>query len=832
MTYGLRLILLMVIGLFFPSSGLLAQEPEAIRTYAEALRARSLFLLAEENFTRVLNHSRLSQEQQTEFTFQLSITLLEHGILENGGSRAELWERAQQSVQSLLKKSTDNPRQEELQAWLAILVAEQAAILGWEAGLSPEDETGSKQAQARLREAIAKLHVENERLSETANIKGATAVLHERSFLKQRNQWHLANCDLWLAELLPPGRERTVLLIDAANLSEQIGRIPQDNPYALKTTLLKARVARLQKEELVAERLLTMTMERAWDSVEGDAILSERIRLEIARQRLDTVFELLQVRLKESSLPSDELRAVIVHAVILAAEKARSSGKIMQEQEHLAGAQTQLGKISGRWKREAAIRLERARQNREFGDELAGIVRRAQTAWQSGQIDEAIQRYVDANQLAFNTGKSDQAFELGMTGASLLIQSERWEQAAKFLKQIRDQSPQHPRAAEADLLRCYALGRHDPSGADFQTGLQEHLQQYPTSPTRWDAARMLAVAAELANQPQEALKWYRQIPDDHVSRDEADARSLTLLLQLVKTASAGAFPKELIEQCGQQVERSVRRILANSEPWTPLQCRILLQSVQLLASPVLQGGEQADQLLEKIQQRIDVEKAAAARHQEPLSSEWKEIQQTTWQLRIVSLAARKRLDEARTLLLSFETNDTEMLLSMITGLHRLTEQFQSDQRYELGHLQLQVIRRLEEKRDSLSAEQKQWLILATAEARVAVNDWSGSITAYQTLHQADPRNQQIIKELIHVSRQQGLPADLERARSLWQQLERSASPGSVPWIESRLEQATILIQQKDHPAAKKIIGVMRTLYPQMGNAKLKSKSETLWQQVQ
>ncbi len=811
-----------------------AQEPDLIRNYAEALRIRSLFLLAEESFTRALKNEKLTPGQQSEYTLQLSITLFDHGVLETGPSRQELWDRSRGYIERFLKESNNSPRLGELRNWLAVLSAEQATITAWEAGLTPEDESLQEMARTRLKGAIGELHSENQHLSAElaamgANSRETASEKRERAFFKQRAQYHLAHCDLCLAELSPTGRERTALLIDANNLLELIGRFPAESSYALKATLLKARVARLQGDDLIAERLLTAAIESEKGSGDLDQLLAERLRLEISRGRLDTLFDLLKKRLAESTQPNDELRTVIVQALILAAEKAASMGEDSREKEYQNEAQTQAAKISGRWRREAIIRIERVKQDREFGAELGKIVRQANAAWQSGQRDAATRLFIEANRQAFQSGKLDQAIELGMKAASILIQSEQWRRAATLLLEVRDQAPNHARAAEVDLLRCYALGRLNPSNQEFINALREHLQRYPASSSRWDAVRMLAVAAELQGHHKEALEWYQQIPDDVASRDEADSRSLTLLLQQIKHGMTSAASPALADQCRQQVERSVRRLQATSSSWTPQQCRILLQCVQLLSSPILQSGEIADRLLERIQQRIDSEKATAARRQEKLPAEWIAIQQTTWQLKIVSLAAQKKTDEARELLHSFETGDPVILLTILTGLNQVTDQFQPDQRYELGHLQLQAIQRIEQKRSDLTPEQLTLLDQATAEARVAVNDWSGAIAAYQKLLKASPKDRRLIKELILVSLKQGLPADLDRAKALWRQLESEAKPGSADWIEARLEQAEILIKQKDLPAAKKIVAVMRTLYPQMGTPALNQKANALWQ---
>lgn len=805
---------------------LTAQEPEAIQLYAEGLRARNLLSLAEEGLSRLLRSSRLTPEQAAAATRELSFTLSEHGALETGSSRDELWERSRQTLREFLQTLPDSSSRSELEASLRMLMAGQAMTLAEESDLSPENQQQRDQALERLREAIPAVQAAVQRLNSDSRTK-------ESSGMAAKELITLVNCRHWLARLLPSGRERTSVLLDAAQSLGSVSRGVVTKPDGPLLIQLNARQARLQGDDRQAEQILTAALEAGREKqispVDQDRLFAERLRVEIDRQRLDQLFDLLKVRLQSPPLPSDELRAVIVQSLILAAEKALALMESQRADESLAEARAQAEKLSGRWRRDALLRLERFQHDRQYGAELATRVRMAMSAWQTEQGVDAGRLYQEASRFALQTHKEDLAVELGMTAASIFLQLEKWNEAAAGLQDLEQAVPDHARIPDVDLLRCYALGRREPVGQEFQSALKSHLARFPQSATRGDALRMLGVTAEFQQQPLDALDWYRQIPDAHAVREEADVRSLAILLKQTALPTAD---RQLDERGREQIQRTVQRLQPASASWNPEQCRLLLQSAQLLMTPRLQGAEPADRLLTAVQQRIETVRHAAAELQEPLSAEWSAVQQLAIQLKIVSLAGQKRLDEARQVLKNFETQDATQLLAILVGLKELSAPFDAQQRYDLGHLQLQAIQRIRQHQSALSADQMNRLKRATAEAYLAVNDWSRSITAYQELLRDDPTNSSLVDALIQASVQQGLPEDLQRATQLWNNRERAALPGSIPWMEARLEQVRLLIRQKKMPDARKLLGVARTLYPQMGTPALKHQSDELWKQLE
>ncbi|WP_437193827.1 hypothetical protein [Planctomicrobium sp. SH527] len=805
-------------------------EIDLIRRYYEALRSRSMFVLAEEAASRAVTQSNLSTESRVEITFQQAMTFFEHGAVESGTSRTEYWNAARDIVTRWLAEHPQSIRHEEMEAWLSTLTTLEAEVLVRDALLTPEDLAGREAAKAKLRQAVSELHPNAAKFGKDAPFPKAdtrpqSVLIRERERLRQENRYFLALTESYLAELEPIGHNRTGLLMSASQQADSITRGGNDDGLGTEVLLLKARLARLQGDEKRALVHLTSSTLAEKSREELDSLLAERIQLELSRQQLGDAFDLLKERLERPETPSDALRATIIQALLAydaTIPRTEGSGT---ESDYIKEAKRQVSQTRGRWRREATIRFDRAKQDQSFGPKLANTVRQATAAWQSGQINEAAQLFTAASNEAREAKQVDNAFTFGLTAISLLIQGEHWNELISFSEQLAAIAPDHPKAIEVDLLKCYAIGRIDSKSQRFQDALKKHIQQYPNSSTRWDAVRMLGVHEELLNHHVAALEFYQQIPADHASREETDLRSL----QLVETLQAG--PTALDPSQSSTIQTVLNSIIHRrqgaSESWTATQAKIMFQCVRLLmGSP--SNETQVHKILDLLQRRIIAVYQESLKRGEAVPKEWAELRETTAQLRIISLAGRNQFDEARTHLESLQSTEPEFLLTVLTGLNELATQLPQEKRYELGHLQLQTIRGIQRRRSELNPQQQLLLDEANAKACIAVANWSGAIAAYEELVKAAPDDPKYFKPLIEVLQKQGLPADLQRALQLLKRQESLSAKGSPAWIECRVDQATLLKQSGETDAARKLLGVTRTLYPVMGSPALRDRSNALW----
>lgn len=824
------------------SSPATAVEAELWPRYFEALRMRGLHRLAEEYAATQLASPDLTSRERTVLLIESARTFVDHGMLQADDQRTELWNEARRLLQSSTATEISPTDRLQIESWSNLLTATEGNALAFMAVLQPEMELLQAQAVDVLRPAVRRLKEMGVRL-ETK--RSATEELSAGQLRQLRQQIDLMCGEslLWLAQLESSPAERSALLLDADKSLEKVdrGREPSSNvtapasipPWRRKTAVLQARVARLQGEVRRAEKRLDQSTVGEPDPLDRDQTLAERIRLELGRNRIDVALQLVVDRIRLSSTSSDELRATCVQALLRAAEFAEQKGDAVTQQQALAEAQRQADQTAGIWRMQAAILMERSRQTRELGPELARVVREALAAWHAGKIDQAIDRYGKAATLAFQTQHPDQAFEYALTRASILLQEKRWRTAETALGELMQNFPDHSRVAEADLLRCYAIGQRAPQSAEFQSALQQHVARFLQSPTRGDAFWMLGTTAEQQQQRlAESIGFYRQVPADNPRKEEADLRITILIEQLLH------LPRNLAEERDRnetlittEIRRIVPPLLTVENQLTTLQCRILLQSVRLCLQHRTPLLAEADRILNTVQRRIENEKQISLTQQLQFSPEWAALQQTALQLRILVLASQQKLMEARGVLQQLGRTDPEALLSILASLTDLTARIDLAQQQELGTLQRMTVEEIAAQRNQLTPEQVLLLDRAAIQASIALRDWPEAIHTLEGLIVTQPNDPDLRHQLIDVSLRQGTSADLNRAKDQWIRLEQLEPKGTPRWIEARISIAELLIRLGDTAGAKKILGVTRTLYPQLGSPELKQRGDAAWQKL-
>jgi len=809
-----------------------AAEIPLIERYFESLRERGLYVLGEEYAAARLSSSTLSSPEQLVLTIEFARTLVEHGILQQEEQRQELWDRAAQVLSHGQDRELSVEEKVSLEIWSALLEAMEGNAMAFRAELNPEQVLQRQQAVDRLQLAIRRLQPLDSRLE--------TAPAQETGLTKSARQQFLARIRLaegeallWLARLGPESADRNSLRQQADNLLGKADRTRSTTSnVSRKTLLLLAAGARLQGDDSRAEKLLERISTAASDSVTQDLVLAERIRLELGRGQLDQAVRLAINRFRQSPPPADELRAVAVDALIQAAELAAGKGDAVTEQQALEEARRQQKQTFGIWGLKASALLQRADQDRELGVKLAGVVRHAMAAWQDGNVDQAIERYAAASDLARQTGLTDQAFEYALTQASILVQQQRWSASRAVLQEVVDAFPQQPRRAEAHLLLCFVIGQESPQSSDFSTVLREHLQQFPDSATTSEARWMLAVDAEQRSDFMAALENYRQISDQNSHKGDADLRITMLLEQLFKAGTLAADQVAWNALAAAEIRRIALPHLTRGAALTSPQCRTLLQCLKLCLlhqPPLLQDAER---LLSVVQKRVTEERRVTQEQQLMLDADWETLDQSAVQLQLLLLASQKKLPEARELLQQRARENSASLLNILATLTDLTSRLELTNRHELGALQRMTVNELATQRKEMTPEQQFLLDKASLQASLALQDWSGAVRTLEDLHKEHPRDASLLRQLINASMQRGTQEDLKRAREAWNQLEQLETAGSPGWIEARLQIARLLSDSGDLATARKLLAVTRTLYPRMGTPELKQMSDQLWQELQ
>jgi len=824
---------ILVLCLLSPYAGRMAvaADESLLQAYFDALRSRGLFVIAEEYAAAQLANTELEMRDRVQISIELARTFVDHGILQAGEQRQELWNEPQRTLQQADGLATSSGDKLQLDLWKSMLAATEGNAVAFQAVLEPERKDLRQSAGRLLRPAITALAGFELQLESSRQILGGFTQSQRQQWQK-RIQVLCGESVLWLAEMEPAEAQRKPLLDEADRWLEKAAKLNGASSLGRRNSVLLARSARLREDNLRAEKYLNKAESGDPAPEILEHVQAERIRLDLSQGKIDVALQRAVDRLRVPTSPSDELRAEIVHALLRAAELARDRGDTDTAQQTLAEARQQHVRTYGIWRLQTTLLLQRFQQTQELGADLAALVRAGLAAWQMGEMDLAIEKYGAAAGLAFQTGQHDRAFEFAMTQSSIMIQEKRWRAAESSLGELVTHFPDHPGLAAADLLRCYALGQSQPHSHDYLAALQQHVARFPQSQTRGDAFWMLAVEAELQNQPAKAIDNYHQIPADNSRKQSADLRVVVLIEQLLQKNGGHAETRAALdEQISKELKRIVPPLLSSGKPFTPLECETLLQCLRLCLQHHPPLHQDADQILQVILKRIDEEIRIATDQQLPLDPAWTELKRTASQLQIISLASQKKLPEARQILQELTRKDPGALLSILSSLTDLTSRIDAGNLQELGALQRLTVEQIAAQRKEMSAEQKWLLDQASIQASIALQDWSAAIRTLEDLIAAHPQDVSLLRQIIDLSMKRGFPPDLVRARESWIQLEKLEKKGSPAWIEARINIAELQLQSGDVTAAKKLLGVTRTLYPQLGSPELQQRGERLWRQL-
>ncbi|MCA9017241.1 MAG: hypothetical protein KDA77_18050, partial [Planctomycetaceae bacterium] len=206
---------------------------------------------------------------------------------------------------------------------------------------------------------------------------------------------------------------------------------------------------------------------------------------------------------------------------------------------------------------------------------------------------------------------------------------------------------------------------------------------------------------------------------------------------------------------------------------------------------------------------------------------WNSISSQALRLQIIALAGQGNPSAAQSLVESLETAGTDELLSVLNGVSQIDLDLTPEARRELGMLQLKSAEKLASRREQLNPQQLKQLDLCLAEAYLAIDQPIRALEFYQELLQQSPKDTALIRQVALLLERCGTKACLRQATPKWRQLEAAEKPGTVPWVDARLHVIQTLFDSGDEAEAKKLLGVTRLLYPELGNADLKQQYQEL-----
>ncbi|MFG0333960.1 MAG: hypothetical protein ACF8TS_11410 [Maioricimonas sp. JB049] len=814
-----------------------ARAEDRLEDYFRGLRERRLYSVAETQCLRRLADPEVPLDEQVRLTIELSRTYAGRATTQTGAARDEQWRRARQVIEDFV---AEHPRH-RLRPWLdlqaASIPADQGALLAWQAGLL-QDGNLRQQAATTLRNALAELATLAETLA-SRDSAGDDERLprQERQRLEAELSMRRAQAAVDFASVLQPGTERTAALEQARRLVQSVGGPFVDPRLVWQGRLLRLKIARLQHDQRNFEAGVREIRAAGPGLAVQRQVAVERARLHLDANRPDEALTSLLEHRNEIGSLDDELRCLQVEALLQAAVVARAADQQKLADELEENARSIVADLQGAWKARAQTLLSIAGEQENYGPELAALVRTAREAYQAGQIDDAIAGFERAAVAAVGQGRRDVAVDLAVTRASLQMQQEEYAAAAASLEELVAQTDGGPRQAEMDLLRTYCLGRlyqQQPTARRreaYSESLAAHRQKFAGSPTAGEATWMLAQFEEYRQQWTRALELYSAIPPEHERGPAAAVRMAAMYEKILqRVVEVGQPVPPWLLTAREELEQVTGRFPAAPERLSADQADVAVRFARLL---IAYGDvyTPADRLLERVLNSAGLERREAERDERSPDPRWLELHREAAPLRIVSLAAQGRLPEAALILNDLSAADPRALLQLLSGLAQLESQIPSGQRQALGRLQLQAAGQLAERSHQLSDAEQTLLKRCRANAHALAGQLPQAIGLYEELIAASPRDRELLELLADLLMRQSSRESVTRALQLWRQIESMSRKGTQPWLEARFHVAETLYELGRYEECRKLIGVTRLVYPELGGNELKQRYAELQEKV-
>ncbi|WP_417848653.1 tetratricopeptide repeat protein [Thalassoglobus sp.] len=812
--------------------------------YFQGLRDRGLYLIAEDYAVSRLSTDLLLPDERAIVTIELVRTLTAHGGVSSPEQRDELWNEAERLLKQFSESHKNNPRLLEIQAEQALLPARFGDELAWELQINPVNQklaTATRDEFSKAIQKIGNVLVEFDKAPEKpspSDLADGALTQAERVDLRQQLEFYLVRSKFFLAQTAPPGPDRTGLFLDVADEFDALSKNRPESKWTFKARKFLATLARDRGDYSRADSLLRSLARNAAEYSMQDEILAEQVRSQYDQGKLDDGLRMITDQIQSGHPLGDEVRSVAVEGLLKAWKIAGEKGQADFQKELLAEAESHHQRTRGKWQKLTYAKLSQVQQNLNLGDELATLVRQAQWNYHNGDLKQAIQFFQNAAALAHRQGKSDNAIDYAFTVGSIQIQQEDWPAAAKTFEDIVTNFPDAQKSQDAGLMKCYVLGRIylqrplQETRIAYEAALSKQRVQFPNTPSAIEATWMLAVHNEQRLQWTDAIDLYREIPADHPRYDTATLRIVILYEKILTRLKELNGPVEVWED--QLLEEIVRiedhlpnhNVLDSME-----QCQTALRIAQLLLQHRDRWYSVADHWLKRIEQTVEAQQREAALRNAKLDPLWTQIQRATSQLRIVSLAGQQRLGDARKIMLQLEQTDPSTMLGILLGLTEMTSKIDPLRQVEMGHLQLEAINRLEQSRSELTPQQQRMLDDSHAEAFIAIGNLKEAAEIYAKLIESTPRNERLLRKVIAVLLKRGKAEDLLEARDWWKRIEQLHKPGEADWVEARLEIAKIDVRVGEKEQALKLLGVTKTLYPQLGTPTLREEFDRFLEEL-
>jgi hypothetical protein len=448
------------------------------------------------------------------------------------------------------------------------------------------------------------------------------------------------------------------------------------------------------------------------------------------------------------------------------------------------------------------------------------LVRTAESAFRSGQFDDALAAYDRARAAADKQSNRERAFEFGFVAAAIEHKRQRSAAALERYRDLAIAYPSNPRAGEAHLLAVYhagelAKGNDAKATEQYVALLNEHLERFKRTPTAGDAARRLGRLREFQKNWSAAVEAYKLVsPQDAKYLAAVEGADRCYQAWLDERKAVGQSTEAIGVEAARYYESLI--FTPQGDPpqsWTETQRFAALAAARAWLSYTRSGYTQAEKVL-----------AAALRDAKDAPAEWRSAAQT---LLVCAMAGGGRCREAAEVLRQITGDSLDPLLAMLGSLSRMSATVRPEARKEIAALQLQTIELLQSRMTDARASTRTALERQRAQALMDSGQTAAGLAAYRILAAAHPRDLVIQSGLADALAADGDTKSLEAALAKWNELQGRWAAGSEPWLRAQLAIATLTYRLGNKSEAGKLLRRVKVMYPELGGPSLALQYEEL-----
>ncbi|HEV3344699.1 MAG TPA: hypothetical protein VG125_30260, partial [Pirellulales bacterium] len=398
------------------------------QTFLAGLRARRLFALAEERCRRRLGETGLSDAARIDLAVDLSRTLTEHALNEGQADREPLWRAASEAVQAPGLESIKGSRRLLLDVQQGLVRLTRGELARQEAELAGSDATSLEAARQELRAAIGLLQATLKEVarglrqaSQSRRAEAGDLNANELAALERNLAYQLARAFRNQGESYPAkSADHSNSLRQAV---EQLQHLLGDSdPVAWQARLDEVVCLRLLEDFDAAAARIGKLSDSDLPAALVPAVKAEQIRLLLDQHRLDAALAAVE-KMQAAGVDGTADLDYAFLEVSLAAWRAAASGHrpndAAQWQNRAAELVSQIDERFGRyWSRRAEMLLAGSVTRGGHTQNLAILVRAAESFYRSGQFDKSLEAYDRAARQA-REEKQGLAFDYAYTAAAI-----------------------------------------------------------------------------------------------------------------------------------------------------------------------------------------------------------------------------------------------------------------------------------------------------------------------------------------------------------------------------------------------------------------------------